>query len=184
MGHVISVNVAQPRVVRWKGRDVRTGFFKQPVDGPRAVGRENIEGDAQADHRYHGGPDQAVYAYPGEHYEDWRRRLGVLDLPWGSFGENLTTSGFLEADIRIGDVFQAGSAVLQVTKPREPCYKMNVRFQRDDVVKLFADAERPGFYCRVLTEGSVFAGAPLQRLETRPEAATLVQRFRKMLHRA
>jgi MOSC domain-containing protein YiiM len=184
MGRIRSVNIAKAQTIRWKGRDVRTAFFKQPTQAPVAVGHETLDGDEQADHRYHGGPDQAVYVYPSEHYPAWTRRLGVLDLPWGSFGENLTIEGFVESEVRRGDRFRAGTAVLEVTKPREPCYKMNVRFQRDDAVKMFADAEWPGFYCRVLTLGEVVEGAPFERIETDTKAPDLVHLFRRALHRA
>ena len=184
MGRIVSVNVAKPRLIHWKGRDVRTGFLKRPVAGAVRVGFTNLAGDQQADLRVHGGPTMAVYVYPSEHYADWTRRLGVLDLPWGSFGENLTIEGFHESEIRRGDTFRAGDALLQVTKPREPCYKMNVRFQRDDAVRLFAEAEWPGFYCRVIQEGDVYAGATFERLQTDEQAADLVQIFRQKMRRA
>lgn len=102
----------------------------------------------------------------------------------GGFGENLTITGYLERDVRIGDRFLAGTSVLQVTKPREPCYKMNARFGRDDAVKLFAAADAPGFYCRVLAAGHAFAGGAFERIETQAEAPTVLDAFRRRMHRA
>jgi MOSC domain-containing protein YiiM len=126
------------------------------------VTRLGLEGDAQADHRVHGGPDKAVYAYPSEHYAFWARELPGTALPWGAFGENLTTEGLLEGDVRPGDRFLAGSAELQVTDPRMPCYKLGVRFERDDMVKRFLASGRTGFYLAVVREGEVAAGDPIE----------------------
>src|SRR3954452_3104580 len=115
---IVSVNVGLVREVHWKGKSIRTGIFKEPVDGRVMARTLNLDGDRQADLRIHGGPSKAVYAYPGEHYESWRRELPVMDLPWGMFGENLTTRGLLESKVHIGDRFRIGSAELMVTEPR------------------------------------------------------------------
>ncbi len=117
---VESVNVGMPREVEWKGREVRTGIFKSPVAAKLAVRRLNIDGDGQADLTVHGGPDKAVYAYPGEHYGPWSERLGRQLTP-GNFGENLTTAGLLEDAVHIGDEFRVGTARLIITQPRMPC---------------------------------------------------------------
>ena len=119
-----SVNVGLPRDVEWRGRPVTTGIFKSPVEGRVRVRTLNLEGDRQADLSVHGGPDKAVYAYPEEHYGYWRQELPGVDLPPGSFGENLTTEGLKETEIRIGDRFRIGSTVLRVTQPRMPCAKL------------------------------------------------------------
>src|SRR5438552_8126480 len=134
---VVSVNVGGPREVEWRGRRVRTSIWKTPVAGRVRVGRLDLEGDEQSDLAVHGGPDKAVYVYPSEHYDDWRRELPGTDLPWGAFGENLTIQGLLEDGVRIGDRLRAGSAEVSVTQPRMPCYKLGVRFGRDDMVKRF-----------------------------------------------
>ena len=159
---VISVNVGLPRDVEWKGRIVTTGFFKEPVSGRIAVRRLNLEGDGQADLTVHGGVDKAVYVYPAEHYDYWRRELPGAPLPWGAFGENLTTEGLFEEDVHIDDQFRIGSAEFKVTQPRQPCYKLSVRFGRDDIVKRFLISQRPGFYLAVLQEGEAGAGDPIQ----------------------
>ncbi len=106
----------------------------------------------------HGGSEKAVYAYPSEHYEYWRRELPAADLPWGAFGENLTTEGLLETDVSIGDRLRAGSAEFLVTQPRVPCYKLGIRFGRDDMVKRFLRSGRSGFYLAVVREGEVAPG--------------------------
>src|SRR5262245_25306653 len=147
---VVSVNVGLPREVEWKGRVVTTGIFKTPVAARVALRALNLEGDRQADLTVHGGADKAVYAYPSEHYPFWRRELPGLDLPCGAFGENLTTEGLDEAEVRIGDRFRVGTAEVRVTQPRIPCYKLGIRLGRDDIVERFLWSGRSGFYLAVL----------------------------------
>jgi len=161
---LVSVNVGLPREVDWHGRAVRTSIWKSSVEGPVRVRSLNLEGDQQSDLSVHGGRDKAVYAYPREHYDYWRRELPGQALPWGSFGENLTTEGLLEPDVRIGDRFRAGSTELVVTQPRMPCFKLGIRFGRDDMVKLFLHSGRSGFYLAVVREGEVAAGDPIERM--------------------
>jgi len=156
------VNVGLPREVDWHGRRVRTSIWKAPRPGRVRVERLDLEGDRQADLSVHGGPDKAVYAYPSEHYAYWRKDLPGTDLPWGAFGENLTTAGLLESEVRIGDRLRVGSADFVVTQPRMPCYKLAVRFGRDDMVKRFLASGRSGFYLAVLREGEVGAGDPIE----------------------
>jgi MOSC domain-containing protein YiiM len=156
------VNVGLPREVDWRGRRVTTSIWKAPVPGRVRVTPRNLEGDRQSDLSVHGGPDKAVYAYPSEHYDYWRRELPGMDLPWGAFGENLTTEGLLEGNVRIGDRLRAGSAELVVTQPRMPCYKLGVRFGRDDMVKRFLASGRSGFYLAVRAEGDVGAGDAIE----------------------
>jgi MOSC domain-containing protein YiiM len=162
---VISVNVGLPREVVWKGRTVITGIFKEPVAGHVAISRLNLDGDRQADLTVHGGPDKAVYAYPAEHYSFWREQFPEMDLPWGMFGENLTIEGLNES-IHIGDHFQVGTAHLMVTQPRLPCYKLGIKFRRDDILKRFLRSGLTGFYFRVLKEGEVAAGDPIRLLRS------------------
>lgn len=158
---LISVNVGLPREVDWKGKVVTTGIFKEPVEGRVKLQTLNLEGDRQADLSVHGGPDKAVYAYPSEHYEFWRSELATQDFPWGMFGENFTTEGLTEG-VRIGDRFKIGSAELMVTQPRLPCYKLAVKFGRDDIIKRFLDSGRTGFYFAVLREGEVGTGDSIE----------------------
>lgn len=159
---LMSVNVGLPREVDWHGRPVVTSIWKRPVEGPVRVASLNLEGDQQSDLSVHGGKDKAVYVYPSEHYEFWKRELPGQDLPWGAFGENLTSAGLLEADVRIGDRLRVGSAEFQVTQPRMPCFKLGIRFGRDDMVKRFLRSGRSGFYLAVLREGVVARGNPIE----------------------
>lgn len=154
---VISVNVGLPREVKWHGRDVTTGIYKNPVQGRIALRRLNLDGDRQADLSVHGGKDKAVYCYPMEHYEYWKKELGRQDLPLGVFGENLTVEGLLEETVQIGDRFSIGSAEVVVTQPRLPCYKLGIRFESDDMVKRFFVSGLSGFYLAVTREGEVGA---------------------------
>ncbi len=161
---VQSVNVGLPRVVRWKGRTVSTGIFKEPVAGRVAVRLLNLEGDQQADLKAHGGPQMAVYVYPAEYYAFWHEQYPAMELPWGVFGENLTTWGLRDDAVYIGDHLQVGSAHLVVTQPRMPCYKLGLKFGRDDVLKRLLKSGFSGFYCAVLQEGDVAAGDPITLL--------------------
>jgi MOSC domain-containing protein YiiM len=161
---LVSVNVGLPRAVEWKGQLVTTAIFKEPVRGRLLLRTLNLDGDRQADLSVHGGRDKAVYVYPAEHYEYWREELPGRDLPWGSFGENCTTTGIVEAAVQIGDRFRIGSAEVVVTQPRLPCHKLGVKFGQADMVKRFAASRRTGFYVAVLKEGEVGAGDAIQLL--------------------
>ena len=159
---VTSVNVGLPRTVQWKGKAVSTGIFKTPVSGRIHLRTLNLDGDRQADLSVHGGPDKAVYVYPIEHYVYWHRELPDMTLPWGIFGENLIAEGLPQEDtLKIGDRFRIGSAEVAVTQPRIPCFKLGLRFGRDDIVKRFLASGRTGFYVRVVAEGEVAAGDPI-----------------------
>jgi MOSC domain-containing protein YiiM len=165
---VVSVNVGLPRTVRWKGRDVTTGIFKQPVEGPVPVRRLNLEGDGQADLSVHGGAAKAVYAYPLEHYAFWQDEL-ARQLPLGAFGENVTVAGLpLEDEVGIGDRIRVGTASLVVTQPRLPCYKLGVGFGREDMLKRFLASGRTGYYLAVEAEGDVAAGDRIETLTRHP----------------
>ena len=171
--HVVSVNVGGPREVEWRGKVVRTSIWKDPVTGPLRVRTLNIDGDAQSDLKVHGGPNKAVYAYPLEHYEYWQRELGIESLPYAAFGENLTTSGVLETDVAIGDRVRIGSVEFTVTQPRLPCYKLGIRFGRDDMVQRFMDSGRSGFYLAVAQEGELAAGDALEIVARDPHGVTV-----------
>ena len=170
---IISVNVGLPREVVWKGVTVQTAIFKEPVAGAVAIRELNLAGDQQADLTVHGGLEKAVYAYPVEHYEYWRKQLSDLSLSWGAFGENLTTEGLLEDILCIGDLLRIGSAVLQVTQPRMPCYKLELRFNRNDMIKRFLVSGRSGFYLSVIEPGEVGAEARVEILDRDPENVTV-----------
>ncbi|MEW6126121.1 MAG: MOSC domain-containing protein [Acidobacteriota bacterium] len=162
---IISVNVGQPREITVDGQTILTGIFKEPIAGRVGVRRHNLDGDRQADLTVHGGVHKAVYAYGAEHYEFWKRELAEMELAFGGFGENLTTEGLVEADTNIGDIFKIGSALLQVTQPRMPCYKLAAKFGRNDIIKRFMQSERSGIYFSVIEEGELGAGDAIELLE-------------------
>jgi len=162
---LISVNVGLPRVVMSHGDPVSTGIFKEPVAGRVMLRTLNLDGDRQADLSVHGGPSKAVYVYPSEHYDYWKQELPEMKLPWGMFGENFTTTGPFESELNIGDKFRVGSAVVMVTEPRMPCYKLGIRFSRSDMIKRFLASERTGFYFAVLQEGEVGVGDQIELIE-------------------
>ena len=163
-GTLVSVQVRVPRIVLRAGEEVSTGIFKAPVQGRIRMNAFNLDGDRQADLLNHGGQDKAVYAYPSEHYDYWKSELLGVDLPWGAFGENLTVKGLLESEVCLGDRFAVGGAEVVVTQPRIPCFKLNLKFQRDDMAKRFLASRRTGFYLRVLREGEVGAGDEIERV--------------------
>ena len=162
---LISVNVGLPRIVMSNGDPVSTGIFKEPVAGRVMLRTLNLDGDRQADLSVHGGPSKAAYVYPSEHYDYWKCELPQMKLPWGMFGENFTSAGLFESELKIGDKLRVGSAVVMVTEPRMPCYKLGIKFGRSDIVKRFLASERTGFYFAVLQEGEVGVGDPIELIE-------------------
>lgn len=178
---VLSIQVGGPRPIEWRGKLVTTSIFKEPVRGPVAVRRHNLAGDEQSDLSVHGGPAKAVYAYPSEHYAWWREQLPGVELPWGVFGENLTTDCLLEADLCIGDRLRIGSAELQVTQPRIPCFKLGIRFGRPELVKRFLRSGRSGFYLAVAGEGEIAPGDGIEVVPEEPRTISVAELAR--LHR-
>jgi MOSC domain-containing protein YiiM len=169
---VVSANVGMPAEMADSGGSFMTGIRKAPIAGSVRVRALNLDGDGQADLTVHGGIHKAVYLYPSEHYPFWSEALGRQDLPWGSFGENLTISGLSEESISVGDQLGIGTVVLEVTQPRLPCFKLAAKFQRDDIIKRLLDSRRTGFYARVVQEGTLQAGDAI-RLEEEPRRLTI-----------
>jgi MOSC domain-containing protein YiiM len=174
---LLSVNVSLPRDVPYRGETLRTGIYKQPVQGRVMLRELNLDGDGQADLEAHGGHDKAVYAYPYEHYAYWSRELGRRDFSFGQFGENFTTEGLLEEEVFIGDVYRIGDAIVEVTQPRAPCYKLAHKMSMPTFVKLFTKAERIGFYLAVVQEGEVGAGDTITRIMAGPEQMSVREVF-------
>jgi MOSC domain-containing protein YiiM len=175
---LLSIQVGRPRTVKWRRRTVLTGMYKEAVTGRIMLCRHNLDGDEQADLRVHGGWNKAVYVYPSEHYPFWRSVLPGRHLPYGIFGENFTTEGLDESSIRIGDRFRVGSAVVEVTQPRVPCYKLGVRFGRPEMPQRFHASGRCGFYLSVLEEGEVGAGDLWERVRQDKTAMTVLETYR------
>ena len=179
MGTIVSINVARPGTITWRGKEVDTGIFKEPIAGAVAVGRLGLAGDRQADLRVHGGPRKAVYLYPAEHYEFWRREFPDRALPPGTFGENLTTSGILETDVREGDQLRIGNVLLEVTDPRFPCFKLQAKFGVRDMIRRFAEAGRSGLYVAVIDTGTIETGQAIELTRRQPDGPSIADVFRR-----
>ena len=172
---IFSLNVGLPREANFHNGSVVTGIYKQPVEGRVILRRLNLDGDRQADLTVHGGPYKAVYCYPYEHYEYWKKALPYRDVPIGVFGENFTTEGMLEDTVHLGDEFSVGSAEVVVTQPRLPCFKLNIRFEDGFMVKRFMASGRSGFYFAVKKAGEVAAGDEFAVIARDPESISIAQ---------
>ncbi len=166
---LLSVNVSLPKEVPYEDKTTTTGIFKEPVNGRVMLRSLNLDGDGQADLKGHGGIYKAAYAYSMENYEYWRRELGRTDFTFGQFGENFTVEGMLDDAIHVGDVFRVGSALVEVTQPRVPCFKLGIKMGLAQFPKMFLATCRVGFYLRVLEEGEVGAGDVFERTKIDPE---------------
>jgi MOSC domain-containing protein YiiM len=183
---LVSIQVGLPKTIGGtaSASEWTTGFFKEPVSGPIWVGTTNLAGDGQADLRVHGGADKAINVYPFEHYADWRDELEIQVLPNGAFGENLTTTGAMEAEVCIGDIFEIGDAsgaLVQISQPRQPCWKLSRRWNISDLAARIERTGRTGWYFRVLRMGSVESGNHLQ-LVARPHPDWTVSLANEVMH--
>jgi MOSC domain-containing protein YiiM len=180
--HIVSVNTGEPRTIRWKGADVVTGIFKYPVESSLFLGETGVTGDHVIDIRFHGGKDKACYLYSEDHYRYWKSLYPDADWDWGMFGENLTVENLDESQILIGDIFRIGGALVQISQPRQPCYKLGIRIGNPDIVKQFSLSDFPGAYIRILEEGYVQKGDFLSSVETFPESPSLKTVFHMLYH--
>jgi len=171
---VLSINISLPQEVEWRGQKVRTSIFKKPVDRRIMARRMHLDGDGQADLVAHGGEHRAVYVYQSESYEYWRRVLQRDDLHYGQFGENFTVEGLADKDVCIGDRYQIGSAIFEVTQPRVTCYKVGISLGVPEMPALLIGHKRPGFYFRVIEEGEVGAGDLIRKLSSGDEGMSVV----------
>ena len=180
---VLSVNVGLPRKVLFNGQPITTAIFKDPVKGPVMLRKINLAGDKQADLTVHGGVDKAVYSYPVEHYDYWRKQYPNIDIIWGMFGENFTTAGLMEDTVNIGDQIQIGSAKLVAAQPRMPCYKLGVRFGFMEIIRRFLSSGRPGIYFKVLKQGEVNTGDKIEIIERDKNNVTVKDIVRLYINR-
>jgi len=169
---IISLNIGLPKQERFHGKDFMTGMCKKPVAGPLLLTKLGFEGDGVGDPNHHGGSDKAVCVYSRDHYAYWKSVLGI-EMPGAAFGENLSVSGMVEKDVCIGDSFRIGTAVVQVSQPRQPCGTLAARYGRNDLVKLVANSGRTGFYYKVLTEGQVRSGDAMALIEREPRGVSI-----------
>lgn len=185
---LLSIQVSLPRRVEADvapdpgGNAWTTGFFKTPVAGHVWLAHENLAGDGQGDTKNHGGPDKAVLAYAATHYAAWRAELARPDLPYGAFAENFTIEGLDEERVCIGDLFEVGEALVQVSQPRQPCWKISARWHLPDLTARVEASGRTGWYLRVLREGNVAANDAVSLLE-RPHAEWTVARATRTMRR-
>ncbi len=170
---LLSVNVSSPVEVLHRGKTLATGIFKEPANRRVMLRTMNLDGDGQADLTAHGGIYKAAYVYSTENYDYWKQELGRTDFAFGQFGENFTVEGTSEDEIHVGDVFRVGGALVEVTQPRAPCYKLGIRMGLPQFVKMFLASCRVGFYLRVLEEGEVGAGDVFDRVRTDPEGMSV-----------
>lgn len=172
---VISVNLGELKVINYKGKIVETGIFKFPVNQPVFLGTEVVKNDAIIDRKHHGGIEKAVYGYSQNHYEYWKELYPNLDWDYGMLGENLTISNLEETEIFVGNTYKLGEVLLEVTKPREPCYKLGIRFGTQEIVKQFWNSTKCGVYFKVLQTGNVCIGDELILVNKAENSPTIAE---------
>ena len=178
---IISTNIAKPTTIIWNGQEVTTGIYKTPTSSPIYLGTEEVKDDEVSDRKVHGGKFKACYLFSEVHYQYWKYLYPNLEWDWGMFGENLTISDLDENQIYIGDIYKIGEALVQVTQPREPCFKFGIKFGTQNVLKQFIEHGFPGTYVRILEEGSVKTGDTFELIEHKENSLTTAQLF-NLLH--
>ena len=169
-----SINVGKPKEVTWGGKTFKTSILKNSVTGPVNVNFTNVEGDQQSDTSLHGGPTRAINVYASEYYDFWKKEMGVSELPWGFFGENLSISGgMFESEIQVGDRFAIGTVELEALQPRSPCYKLGMRMGSDDWILRFRDSRKTGFYMGVVKEGIITQGDTVQHIHKATDSISI-----------
>jgi len=174
---IISTNIAKPTTIDWNGQEVVTGIFKTPTNEPVFLGKETVRNDEVTDRKHHGGEFKACYMFSAEQYPYWKKLYPHLNWQFGMLGENLTISGFNESQIMIGNIYKIGNALVQITQPREPCFKFGVKFGTQEVLKQFIDYGYPGTYLRVLEEGFVKTGDTFKLIESAKGSLTIYDFF-------
>jgi len=174
---IISTNIAKPTTILWRGKNVTTGIYKTPTNQPIYLGKKQVKDDEVSDRKHHAGFYKACYLFSADNYPYWKSLYPDLDWNWGMFGENLTVSGLDETKICIGDIYKIGNALIQITQPREPCFKFGIKFGTQHVLKQFIAHGRPGTYVRVLEEGYVKTGDYLDLVEKANNSITTAQFF-------
>ncbi|WP_420399013.1 MOSC domain-containing protein [Flagellimonas sp.] len=177
---IISTNLGKPTPIVWNGQETTTGIFKYPVNEPITLESESVAKDNISDRKVHGGVFKACYLFAKEQYPYWKEKYPNLDWDWGMFGENLTVEGLDETTLKIGNIYKVGTALVQVTQPREPCFKLGIRFDDQDILKTFIDHGYPGTYIRVLEVGQVQIGDEFELVEESPNPLT-TQQFYQLL---
>nr|WP_298794770.1 MOSC domain-containing protein [uncultured Allomuricauda sp.] len=177
---IISTNIGEPTSITWNGQQTTTGIFKKPVDEPITLETESVVKDNISDRKVHGGIYKACYLFSSDHYPYWKEKYPHLDWNWGMFGENLTVEGMDEAELKIGSIYKLGSALVQISQPREPCFKLGIKFGTQDILKEFVDHGYPGTYVRILEVGEVKTG-DIMELKEESENTLTTKQFYELL---
>ncbi|WP_298487254.1 MOSC domain-containing protein [uncultured Maribacter sp.] len=178
---VIATNISKPTTIVWNGKEEQTGIYKYPVNEPIFLGKSDVEKDTVIDRKHHGGVNKACYLFSADNYEYWKNLYPNLDWNWGMFGENITVEGLNESTLRIGNIYKVGECKVQITQPREPCYKLGIRFGTQKVLKEFIEHQSPGTYIKVLKEGNVKTGDSFELVEESDNSLT-IQQFYNLLY--
>ncbi len=174
---VVSVNIGERKKVQWKNKEYTTGIFKYPVETPIFLDTEDVRGDNVVNRIYHGGVLQAAYAYGEQHYDYWKKLYPNHDWHYGMFGENLTITNLNEEEIHVGSVYQLGEAKVEVTKPRQPCLKLGIRFNDVKIIKQFWNSTKCGLYFKILETGNVNKNDTLELIENKPQNITIAELY-------
>lgn len=180
---ITSTNIAKPTTIIWRGQEVITGIYKHPVNSSIYLGKEEVKGDEVSDRRFHGGINKACYLFSEDHYPYWKKLYPNLDWEYGMFGENLTVKGLDEKQIHIGDIYKLGTALVQVTQPREPCYKFGIKFESQQVLSKFINYGYPGVYVKVLEEGEVNTNHSLTLIKKAKNSLSIFDLFKLIFAR-
>ncbi|WP_179338238.1 MOSC domain-containing protein [Winogradskyella ludwigii] len=175
---IISTNIAQPTTFSWNGKEITTGIYKTPTDAPIFLGKEDVKGDVVSDRKVHGGEFKACYLFSLNHYDYWKNLYPNLEWTYGMFGENITVKDLDESQLFIGDIYKLGNALVQITQPREPCFKFAHKFGSNTVLKQFIDHGFPGTYVRILEEGEVKTGDHFTLIESKKDSVSIYDFFK------
>ncbi|NJB70624.1 MOSC domain-containing protein YiiM [Saonia flava] len=180
---IVSTNIGEPTTFTWNGKEEKTGIFKYPINVPLYLTKNDVKNDTIIDRVHHGGENKACYLFSTNFYPYWKRKYPHLDWNWGMFGENLTIEGLDESVISVGDIYKLGTALVQISQPREPCYKLGVRFGHQKILKEFIDHGHPGTYVKILEEGVVKTGDSMVLIEQNQNRLTIQQLYRVILQK-
>ncbi|MGB5434294.1 MAG: MOSC domain-containing protein [Maribacter sp.] len=178
---IISTNIGNPTMFLWNGKEERTGIYKYPTEKALFLGKTDVENDTVIDRKHHAGVNKACYLFSADQYPFWKSKYPHLEWNWGMFGENLTVKGLEESNLRIGDIYSIGTSLVQVSQPREPCYKLGIRFGTQDIIQQYIDHGHPGTYVRILESGKVKVHDEMVLID-RSENPLTVQQFYKLLY--
>ncbi len=174
---VVSVNIGERKKVQWKNKEYETGIFKYPVETSIFLDTEDVRGDNVVNRIHHGGVLQAAYAYGEQHYAYWKKLYPEQDWNYGMFGENITISNLNEEEIHVGSIYQLGKSKVEITKPRQPCLKLGIRFNNLKIIKQFWNSTKSGIYFKILETGSVHKSDELILLENKPKNMTIAELY-------